>query len=387
MWKNGHGGGGEDIETILGSRYREILEALNALRENDESMAVTFNKARMEMGEGKKPNVEKLLKHIDIIGDELEVGELRDAIVVSLIKNLTGRWWEMLGKARSFKEKHGKNPPGWDKKNGGTWLMQQRSNQKDPQKLKLLEEYFGVPVPWGSDDYWFEQCNRAKTYKKKTGKNPRSRDKENGGVWLERQIRNQKDPKKRKLLVLFFGPLIGIREKNWLENFHNAKIFKKKKKKNPKWEDKKSSHWIAEQMREQKNPKKRKLLLLFFKSTTEEREKKWMDQFYRAKAFKKKNGKNPPTEDKKNGGTWLKRQLQLQKNPKKLKLLSYFDPPLNREKEWMKRYNKEKAYKEKTRKNLSLHGRPRENGGWWVKKQMRNQKDPKKLKLLKLLYL
>ncbi len=99
---------GETISEAIGrSGYEEILIVLNAMRENDDSLEDYIENVAVERGRQGSYDDASLDDYLDVIGDSINLDELKRSITTNVLEHLSSTWDERYGQLQALKEQYG----------------------------------------------------------------------------------------------------------------------------------------------------------------------------------------------------------------------------------------------------------------------------------------
>lgn len=138
---------GESIEeALVSSRCEELWEVLQALAEQDEMLADVIREGRRRKGIFGHSDA-NFGDFIEVIGEDINLERLRQAISVEAIARLGTNWDEMFGALVAYKSEFGDCyvPADFDRNRSlGIWAGTQRAlygrKKLDPGRVRLLEE-------------------------------------------------------------------------------------------------------------------------------------------------------------------------------------------------------------------------------------------------------
>ena len=168
---------GETLEEAAKrSNFREVWAVLNAMREQDEALAETLS--RIRINQGKDPDDGGILDDwsdiVTIFGPDVQVKNLRSSIATICVDRLTPSWYEMYGRLLAFKEKWGHCDVPYEHPSDpglGLWVKNQRRARRDgslsAERITLLDK---VGFNWNPrTEQWNEMYKRLMAFKKKHG--------------------------------------------------------------------------------------------------------------------------------------------------------------------------------------------------------------------------
>lgn len=272
-------------------------------------------------------------------GWNLPLAERKKGSVVNEDENI--KWMRLFEKVKKYYDSVNIYPVFNDRKNGGTWLVNQRNDYKrgvlDIDKKKMLDD--NLPN-WNIDltfdefemNNWYKHLLLVKSYYLKNNKFPYDKCLENGSNWLNGQRKMFKNGTlsldkieilDRELpgwsdVVIAYESL----DEKWMKFFEAVKSYYKKYGTFPHTTDyENGGRWLIHQRRLARNGKlaNYKIALLdkelpgwlTTNNSTIENEKKWYENYAVVKAYCLKYGDRPSFNDTKNKGAWLGRQRKL----------------------------------------------------------------------------
>lgn len=160
---------GETIAAaIRRGNYEEIWDVLAALQEQDEVLADIIRTMRQNVSR-KGFDDSRLREHIEVLGPEIILEDLRKSISVVCLENLSTDWDENFGKLIAFKELNGHcNVPQnyTDSPELGGWVANNRRWGKNgmisSERIARLNEIGFSWDPW--QDLWMQSYNELQKY-------------------------------------------------------------------------------------------------------------------------------------------------------------------------------------------------------------------------------
>lgn len=166
---------GETIEEALArTEFDEVWNVLQAMQEQDETLAEIIRQMREERGRTKGFDDTRFRERVEFLGPQISLEILRDSITTACVEVLANTWEERYGELKAFKERFGhcRVPEGWEEnKQFATWVAVQRTRRK---RNKLLQDRIArldslefVWAPFTSA--WDEMFERLSAYKQTYG--------------------------------------------------------------------------------------------------------------------------------------------------------------------------------------------------------------------------
>ena len=137
---------GETIEQALArTEFDEVWNVLQAMQEQDETLAEIIRQMREERGRTKGFDDTRFRERVEFLGPQISLETLRDSITTACVEMLGENWDERFGQLKAFKEKKGhcyvpdrfpENP------SLGNWVRWQRFNRREltPEHIAKLEQ-------------------------------------------------------------------------------------------------------------------------------------------------------------------------------------------------------------------------------------------------------
>jgi superfamily II DNA or RNA helicase len=137
---------GETIgQALARTEFDEVWNVLQAMQEQDETLAEIIRQMREERGRTKGFDDTRFRERVEFLGPQLSLETLRNSITTACVEVLGDNWEERLGELKAFKETHGHiNVHANSRENPrlGAWATNQRSrrNTLTADQLAKLEE-------------------------------------------------------------------------------------------------------------------------------------------------------------------------------------------------------------------------------------------------------
>jgi hypothetical protein len=166
---------GESIhEAIERTEFDEVWGVLQALQEQDVTLAENIRQMRIQRGRTGDYDDLPFIEKISILAPELPLQTLRRSIATACINKLGFSWDENYGELIKFKEKHGhcNVATKWHENPSlGTWVQSQRTLRKkgklSQERIQLLDE-IGIRWDTGSPA-WDKMFSLLKEFKESHG--------------------------------------------------------------------------------------------------------------------------------------------------------------------------------------------------------------------------
>ena len=313
-------------EAIKRSDFDEIVQVLNAMRDNDYELSELIEALSVDQGRVGGFDESRLRDKVEVIGPQIQLSELAASIRALLIEELGITWDKRYGELIAYKEKHGHcDVPNRWKENPrlASWCNNQRqlhrTRKLSSDRIKRLEELGFV---WNVlEASWEEMFSALTAYKEKHGDCNASilGSDRKLGVWVTVQRKVKKDNKltadrvKRLELMGFdWDPL----NTQWQEMFRRLLAFKTEAgdcNVPQGYKDKALAYWVNVQRqskeRDQYEPNRAKQLdaVGFDWNPNNTR---WEQQFQRVVEYKNEQGNLniPATISSMSLETWIKEQ-------------------------------------------------------------------------------
>lgn len=228
----------EDLEQALNkTHFDTVWNVLQAMQEQDENLVEIIAKLREDRGKVLGLNDNKLKEQVEILGPELLLSDLRQAITTNIIDHLGLSWDERFGELVRFKEEHGHcEVPRYYRSNQklGAWVSTQReAYEKKLLMPKRYKKLASLGFNWCLKNSWEERFSELTDFKKEYGHCdvPYNYVNKNLASWVANQ---RVSHKKEKLALEKFKVLDGLGFKwdslkpSWEENFYELIDFKEK---------------------------------------------------------------------------------------------------------------------------------------------------------------
>jgi superfamily II DNA or RNA helicase len=150
----------ENIEAAVSrSEFDDVWNVLQSLQEQDEVLAEIIREMREERGRTKGFSDARFRERVEVLGPQISLADLRQALTTLCIERLADDWEERFGELRMFKERFGhcKVLDGWiENPRLARWVQKQRSNQKTlrENRRQRLDE---LGFLWNAKDAAWEQ--------------------------------------------------------------------------------------------------------------------------------------------------------------------------------------------------------------------------------------
>jgi len=148
-------------EAVERSDYDEIIQVLNAMRDNDDEVSDIIQALSVEKGTTGNFDDSRLSDKIEVLGPQIQLAELTASIRIRIINELGFTWDEQYGKLLSYKRDHGNCnvPKGWKADPAlGDWCAGQRVLRKQGKlhadRIKRLNS---LDFEWSPRDVIWDQ--------------------------------------------------------------------------------------------------------------------------------------------------------------------------------------------------------------------------------------
>lgn len=166
---------GESIEdAVRRGDFEEIWDVLSALQEQDDILADIIRAMRQDKGRKKGFNDSRLREQVEVLGPSIQLEDLRRAISVVCVENLSSGWEESFAKLVDFKDKSGHCDVPQKYKDDpelGLWVANYRrwgkSGMLSQDRTSRLTEIGFSWDPW--QDMWMESYNELLKFFKENG--------------------------------------------------------------------------------------------------------------------------------------------------------------------------------------------------------------------------
>ncbi len=236
---------GESIEeAVERTRFDEVADVLNAMRDHDDDLKDILEVLGVQMGEGKIKGItaRAFAEKVSVIGPSIPLARLRKSIQTELVEQLVVSWDVRFGELKAFERKNGhclvlvRIGGRLGEPNAlGLWVSKQRQLRNkgslSEERIKKLDH---LRFDWDPDESaWNEKYKELKTFKENKGHLGVSRDSDlqQLAVWQTTQRVNfikgllRKDRgKKLNRLGIDWNPI----ESQWNERFEELMAFQKK---------------------------------------------------------------------------------------------------------------------------------------------------------------
>src|SRR5207249_939090 len=99
---------GETIEAALArTEFDEVWNVLQAMQEQDELLAEIIRQMRKERGRTKGFDDARFRERVELLGPQLSLKALREAITIACIEVLGDNWDERFGELTAFQQRFG----------------------------------------------------------------------------------------------------------------------------------------------------------------------------------------------------------------------------------------------------------------------------------------
>ncbi|PYK19450.1 MAG: hypothetical protein DME55_04750, partial [Verrucomicrobia bacterium] len=166
---------GETIEEALTrTEFDEVWNVLQAMQEQDDTLAEIIRQIREERGRTKGVDDTRFREKVEFLGPHISLETLRGSITTACVEVLGDNWEERFGELRAFKERFGhcRVPEGWEEnKQFATWVAVQRTRRKQ-NKLSQdrIARLDSVEFIWAPHTLaWNEMFERLSAYKQTYG--------------------------------------------------------------------------------------------------------------------------------------------------------------------------------------------------------------------------
>ena len=162
---------GETLDEALErSDFDEIAQVLNAMRENDDDLSDIIQTMAVDRGRTGGYDESRLRDKFEVLGPQIGLSELANAICIKLVEEFGISWDERYGQLIAYKQLHGdcNVPQRWaDNLELGIWCSNQRqlykANTLSPDRITRLEQLGFV---WDQlAEAWEEMFAALTTYK------------------------------------------------------------------------------------------------------------------------------------------------------------------------------------------------------------------------------
>ena len=200
-------GNGDYIEQgILESRFKDVWEIIIALRSQDDTLADTLDRLRVELGkrtilETKEEGLTKIILDLP----KRVAAKIADSFHTILVRNTTDDWLEKYGELQEYEKLKG-NTSVPRETSLGTWTVLQRQRYKrhnlSKKKIMLLEQ-IGTWSWTPQDDNWHENFKLLQEFYKENGHShiPRNHKLGNWAGVQRREFRNERLLPERKIML------------------------------------------------------------------------------------------------------------------------------------------------------------------------------------------
>jgi superfamily II DNA or RNA helicase len=162
---------GETLEqAIEKTKFDTVWDVLQAMQEQDESLVEVIAQLREDRGKALGINDNRLREHVEVLGPELFLNELRESITIKIIDRVGISWDERFGELVRFKGENGHCNIRRDYSNASLsmWVGTQRRDYKKGRipvnRIKKMEEQGFI---WDlKESLWFERYLEMQEFKK-----------------------------------------------------------------------------------------------------------------------------------------------------------------------------------------------------------------------------
>ena len=161
-------------EAIERSDFDEIVQVLNAMRDNDAELSDIIQALNVDRGRTGGFDESRLRDKVEVLGPQIQLSELTASICTRLVNELAFTWDERYGQLIAYKQTHGNCnvPQVWNENPAlGTWCSHQRSmyksNKLSQDRIRSLEQIGFVWVLL--DAVWDEMFAALVAYKQLHG--------------------------------------------------------------------------------------------------------------------------------------------------------------------------------------------------------------------------
>jgi superfamily II DNA or RNA helicase len=165
----------ESFEQALSkTKFETVWDVLQAMQEQDESLVEIIAQLREARGKALGINDNRLRERVEILGPELLLDDLRDAIATQIIDQLGSGWDERLGELIKFKGLFGHcnvSQLSQQYRDLGSWVTTQRrvynAKKMSSERIKKLE---AIGFEWDPlSNKWASMFTALSEYRKKYG--------------------------------------------------------------------------------------------------------------------------------------------------------------------------------------------------------------------------
>ncbi len=226
-------------EAIERSHFDEIVQVLNAMRDNDDELSEIIQALSVDKGRTGGFDASRLHDKVEVLGPKIQLSELEASICTRLVEELGVTWDERYGQLKAYIEKHGNCnvPLRWqDNPKLGSWCNDQRKLFKENKLLAdrttRLEQLGFVWDPLAAS--WEGMFSALKIYKQTHGHcnvsilDPKNKEL---GQWVSEQrttYTRDKLDKSRKSRLDDLGFVWDTRDEAWERRFSEMKEYKEK---------------------------------------------------------------------------------------------------------------------------------------------------------------
>ena len=161
-------------EALARSDFDEIAQVLNAMRDNDDELSDIIQALSVDKGRTGGFDESRLADKVEVLGPQIQLGELGAAIRTLLVNELGVTWDERYGQLIAYKQTHGDcNVPQGCKESPelGTWCRRQREEYGiktlSPNRINRLEQLGFVWDPFSLA--WEQMFAKLSAYKQTYG--------------------------------------------------------------------------------------------------------------------------------------------------------------------------------------------------------------------------
>jgi superfamily II DNA or RNA helicase len=162
--------GETEEEAVKKTNFDMVWDVVRFLLEQDSQAEEIFQKIRIEQGSGRPIDFSRLREKVQVLGVNIALEDLEQAIYLRLLERTVSNWWEMYGKLLTYHKIFGncKVPQGWkEDPKLANWVSMMRQIRKrgrlDAEKVSLLDE---IAFEWEVYDReaWHGMYHAIKNY-------------------------------------------------------------------------------------------------------------------------------------------------------------------------------------------------------------------------------
>lgn len=166
---------GETIEQALArTEFDEVWNVLQAMQEQDETLAEIIRQMREERGRTKGFDDTRFRERVEFLGPQISLVALRDSITTACVEVLGDNWEERYGELKAFRDHFGHCdvPTRWsENRRLGIWVVGQRQAKKLQQlSEERIEKLSGIGFTWSpSEISWDNSFARLVEFRNEHG--------------------------------------------------------------------------------------------------------------------------------------------------------------------------------------------------------------------------